>query len=163
MATDMYPTMIQTAIEFCLNIKAYTLLFDDVYDFLFDLQLQDVFVEILEQFIMTGSFKNCKMPTGEGDKFKICKVPDDLVCKLVYKHSERGTFQDLDKMVKQLDWSDYGYLAELEQLCQQKFLISSVFTIQMCQRQGSHYDKCLSVLKNMYKMLCQAKDLEKSK
>ena len=29
-ATDMYPTMIQAAVEFCINIKAYDLLFDEV-------------------------------------------------------------------------------------------------------------------------------------
>jgi hypothetical protein len=34
----------------------------------------------------------------------------------------------------------------------------------MCQQSGNtHYDKCRNVLNNMYKMLCQARDLEKSK
>jgi hypothetical protein len=50
---------------------------------------------------MTGQFKNCK-------------VPDDIIYKLVYKHSKSGTMQELDKMVKQLNWSEYKYLAELE-------------------------------------------------
>lgn len=47
-AQDMYPTMIQTAVEFCLNIKAYDLLFDEVQEFILGYDLQDVFVEILE-------------------------------------------------------------------------------------------------------------------
>lgn len=88
---------IKAAIEFCLDLKCPQFLFQDVYEFFFDKYLQDVFVKVLEPFIMTGQFRKTV-------------IPQNLVRKLVYMHEEKGSFQELEKMIKQLDWSQYGYL-----------------------------------------------------
>lgn len=81
---------------------------------------------------------------------------------MLENNKDNGYNQDFDRMVRQVDWARYKYLDELELKCKQKFLVSSIFHIRMCQR-GTYFEKCRAVLAEMYKMMSKAKDLEKSK
>jgi hypothetical protein len=87
-------------------------------------------------------------------KHSECTLPPELLAKMIFNHSTGEQSQVLDKLVKQLNWADYGYLSELESLCQQKLLVGSIFHIQMCQtKKTSHFKKCRKVLFVMFKML----------
>ena len=52
-------------------------------------------------------------------KFSDVIIPIKLIRSLVFIHEEKQTFGELERMIKQMDLTEYPYVQELEQLCQQ--------------------------------------------
>lgn len=96
---------IKSAIEFCLAINSIQLLFTDIFQLFSQSGLETKFLTNLEPFILTGSFKKQTLP-------------EFIVNKLInFYQKELKDFRKLEKVIMQLDLSEYSQKDELIVTC----------------------------------------------
>lgn len=144
MMNQMETIAIRAAIEFCLNLQEFEFLFGDVCDYFCDRNLQDQFIRGLEQFVLSG-------------KLRQVKLPEIIIRKMIHECENSEKFQQLERLIQQLDLTEYTYIDDLETLCQSKFMVSALLYILMTQNKDQNGPKsCMNILNSMYKIMIQA-------
>jgi len=92
------------AIEFCLNINATFFLFTEIFQIFVDNGLESKFIQNLEPFIISGQFRKEV-------------IPESIVRKLIKFYEDKGKLKVLEKVIMQLDFSDYSRKDELLVIC----------------------------------------------
>lgn len=66
--------------------------------------MQDQFIRGLEQFVLSGKLRQVKLP----------KI---IIRKMIHECEKSDKFQQLERLIQQLDLTDYDYIDDLETLC----------------------------------------------
>lgn len=85
-----------------------------------------------------------------------------MIWHIIISHEKAETYQLLERIIQQLDLSAFDNLPDLEAVCQSKFMVSALLYIFMGQgKDPKHQTSCMNILNTMYKILRQARILEK--
>lgn len=98
---------IKVAIEFCHEINSFDFLFTTIFHEFKIEGYEDKFVENLEQFILSGYFR---------DEL----LPNEVLKKICDYYFEQRKYHTLERIVSCLDFSEYEYIDELEAVCSMK-------------------------------------------
>jgi hypothetical protein len=92
------------AIEFCLSINATHFLFTEIFQIFVDNDLEKEFIQNLEPFVIAGQFRK-----------EI--IPELIIRKMIKHYEDKSNLKVLEKIIQQLDFSDYSRKDELLVIC----------------------------------------------
>ena len=133
---------IRVAIEFCIYIDAIFFLFTDLISLFTDENLEHIFLENLQPFILSGKFRKYAMP-------------EEILKKIIAHYKAREDFEMLEKVIMYLHITDPMINSELQHICQTKVLSSGLLYISTNIYQSEPHAECLNVLFalfNLFKM-----------
>ena len=95
---------IRVAIEFCIYIDAIFFLFTDLISLFTDENLEHIFLENLQPFILSGKFRRYVMP-------------EEILKKIIAHYKAREDFEMLEKVIMYLHITDPMINSELQHIC----------------------------------------------
>jgi len=116
----------KVAIEFCLQINATYFLFTEILQLFQERQLEQKFLACLEPFILAGQFKKEQLP-------------ESVLHTLVGHYQDKKNFKVLEKIIQQLDFSNYSMLTDLIVTCEVNCLISALLYLKSSQAEDVSY------------------------
>ena len=143
---------IKLAIQFCVNIKTVNYLFTDIFQFFSKFKLQDKFLKLLEPSILAGRFRDAI-------------IPDRILRHLIMYYEKKEDFSTLEKLVQQINFSQYTHMEDLAAVCQYNFMISAlihIFTSSITGKsdESTSRQNSLQVLNNLFQMLVKSNHAE---
>jgi Golgi CORVET complex core vacuolar protein 8 len=107
-------------IEFCLSINSTFFLFTEIFALFKEHQLEQHFIKNLEPFILGGQLKKEH-------------VPSDIIQRVIAFYEEQNDYKGLERVVQQLDFTDYPNKVDLIVTCEQNCLISALLYLMSSQ------------------------------
>jgi Golgi CORVET complex core vacuolar protein 8 len=99
-------------------------LFSDIFLQFSSSGLETKFLQNLEPFLLSGAFRKQHPP-----------IPEMLIKKLLNHYEEKGNFKVLERVIMQLDLSEYPTLrADLMVTCEVRCLISGLLYLMSSQQ-----------------------------
>ena len=141
---------IKVSIEFCLQIQEVDYLFNDIYRFFAEKDLQDKFIQHLCAPIIAGQFRTER-------------IPEYILQKLVRMYEDRQEFKILEKIILNINVESYqrraghqahdtsgpmgkGIRSYLEVVCKSHCMVSALLQLQTSDRSQQVREGCMQIL-----------------
>ena len=128
---------IKAAVEFCNRINWFKLLFSSIIKLFIEEGLEEVFIENLEPFILSGYFK---------DEY----IPDVVLKKIWDYYFNNEKFRTFERVVTKLNFSHYALINELETIWKNNMLTTALIHLIITSPKGNGKRAWLQILSNVY-------------
>lgn len=106
---------LRVALEFCIRVGAIDHLFDEMFIMFAEAGMEQKFFENLEPFILSGKFKNTK-------------IPKKILVRMLEFYRQKDP-ELLEKVLLNLDLSRYKNILEVRHICESEYLTSALIHI----------------------------------
>jgi len=133
-----------------VNIHAIDFLFTDLYE-IFKLNgMEEKFLITLEPFILAGHLRR-----------EI--LPHDKVRRLIELYERNQNYATLEKVIQNLNFSEYPKIDELQVICMSKTMVSALLYLMTKQKtEAGEWDLgCMQILNTIFKVFKDAQDTAK--
>ena len=129
-------------------------MFNEVFDYFRQHGLMEKFIYLLEPSILAGRFRDDI-------------IPDRILRFLIVSYEKKQDFVTLEKLIQQLNFSQYTRMEDLQAVCQHNYMISALLHLftsmqNTAKMEDDSRQNCLQVLNSLYKMLIKSKETEKA-
>ena len=104
-------------------------------------------------------------PSILAGRFRDDIIPDRILRMLIVSYEKKQDFHTLEKLIQQLNFSQYSRMEDLQAVCQHNYMISALLHLFTSMQNTAKLEddsraNCLCVLNSLYKMLVKSKEIE---